>query len=282
MNYIFYYFGDIPKHVEHSINSVLNSDPNSKIFFCSEEKVGFKNVHHVKPSKVISDLTQSIIDLDYFKAGDQNPLWASSMMRMFYINDVAKHLNLNSYIHFDSDVMCYKSFDELSLYLNETKFNITPLMDEFLVFGYSYVPSILIYDEVLKTVCDILKNSDFYEKEFYNKNRLTEMKTLYIAYTLKPHLFNLLPVLPQEKIVFDPGSYGQYLGGVHYKRFSKKYINDEHIVGRAIKNKEIYITKINGYPKVKHNGDVFDLANLHVHKKNLQKFKPGNFEWKTR
>jgi len=108
------------------------------------------------------------------------------------------------------------------------------------------------------------------------------MKTLYIAYTLKPHLFNLLPVLPQEKIVFDPGSYGQYLGGVHYKRFSKKYINDEHIVGRAIKNKEIYITKINGYPKVKHNGDVYDLANLHVHKKNLKKFKPKDHVWKTR
>ena len=129
---------------------------------------------------------------------------------------------------------------------------------------------------------DILSNSVFYEKEFYNGNRLTEMKTLFIAYALKPDLFNLLPVLPQEKVVFDPGSYGQYLGGVHYKRFSKKYINIEHIVGRAIKNKEIYITKINGYPKVKHNSAVYDLANLHVHKKNLQKFTPGNFEWKTR
>ena len=42
------------------------------------------------------------------------------------------------------------------------------------------------------------------------------MSALAIVNKIYPDLFNLLPVLPGQKdnFVFDPGSYGQYLGGV--------------------------------------------------------------------
>lgn len=282
MNYVFYYFGKVPRHVEYSLNSVMNSDPDSTIFFCSEEKVSLKNVQHVSPSNIRSDLTKTIHELNYFNKGDQNPLWASSMMRMFYINDLAKSLKLESYVHFDSDVICYKPYKELSPYFDNLKLNITPMMQDFLVFGYSFIPNIDVYNEILNEVAEILNKSDYYEKHFYNGNRLTEMKTLYIAYLQKPELFNLLPVLPGDNIIFDPGSYGQYLGGVHYKKFSKKYINKDHIVGKALENKEIQIFTKNKVPKVEKNGATYELANLHVHKKNLSKFMPKDFSWKTR
>ena len=139
MNYIFYYFGKIPDYVEYSINSVLNADPKSQIFICSDEKVNFENVVHINPLLVESKNTKFVKKLNYFKDGDQNPLWSSSMMRIFYINDVANYFKLDSYVHFDSDVLIFKSFTDLSHLFKKNKFNITPLMKEFLVFGYSFI-----------------------------------------------------------------------------------------------------------------------------------------------
>jgi len=282
MNYIFYYFGKIPDYVEYSINSVLNADPKSQIFICSDEKVNFENVVHINPLLVESKNTKFVKKLNYFKDGDQNPLWSSSMMRIFYINDVANYFKLDSYVHFDSDVLIFKSFTDLSHLFKKNKFNITPLMKEFLVFGYSFIENRFIFSEIVEIISDILSNSRKYEEEFYSGNRLNEMKALYIASVINPKLFNLLPVLPDKDLVFDPGSYGQYLGGVHYKKFSKNYVNPEHIVGNSLINKEIYIENKGRAPKVIKDKKSYDIVNLHVHKKNLKKFQPKDYIWKTR
>ncbi|MAW08665.1 MAG: hypothetical protein CMC23_00415 [Flavobacteriaceae bacterium] len=282
MNYIFYYFGKIPDYVEYSINSVLNADPRSRIFICSDEKVNFENVVHINPLLVESKNTKFVKKLNYFEDGDQNPLWSSSMMRIFYINDVANYFKLDSYVHFDSDVLIFKSFTDLSHLFKKNKFNITPLMKEFLVFGYSFIENRFIFSEIVEIISDILSNSRKYEEEFYSGNRLNEMKALYIASVINPKLFNLLPVLPDKDLVFDPGSYGQYLGGVHYKKFSKNYVNPEHIVGNSLINKEIYIENKGRAPKVIKDEKSYDIVNLHVHKKNLKKFQPKDYIWKTR
>ena len=282
MNYIFYYFGQVPDYVEYSINSVLNVDPKSQIFICSDQEVRYKNVIHIDPKLVESKNTKLVKELNYFKDGDQNPLWSASMMRIFYINDVAKHLNIESFVHFDSDVLIFKPFEKLSHLFEKNKLNITPLMKEFLVFGYSFIENNTIFSEIGEIVLDILHNAKKYEEEFYNGNRLNEMKALYIASLINPKLFNLLPVLPDKDVVFDPGSYGQYLGGVHYKRFSKKYTNSQHIVGKSLISKEIFVENRNRRPKIIKNEKSYDLVNLHVHKKNLNKFQPKEYIWKTR
>ena len=124
MNYIFYYFGQVPDYVEYSINSVLNVDPKSQIFICSDQKVNFKNVIHVDPKLVESKNTKLVKDLNYFKDGDQNPLWSSSMMRIFYINDVARHFKIDSFVHFDSDVLLFKPFEKLSYLFEKINYPI--------------------------------------------------------------------------------------------------------------------------------------------------------------
>lgn len=282
MNYIFYYSGKIPDYVEYSVNSILNADRESTIFFCSNEEIKYKNVIHVNPDKIESKLTKQVKGLNYYAGGDQNPLWASSMMRIFYLNDAANFLNLKSFVHFDSDVMLYKPFSELSNLFDKNKFNITPLTDSFLVFGYSYISNIDTFSEITFSISEILKNAKKYEIEFYEGNRLNEMKALYISYLQNPEYFSLLTTLPKEKVVFDPGSYGQYLGGVHYKRFSKKYINKDHIVGKQLIKGEIKVKSKNRIPYIVKNEETFNLANLHVHKKILNKFMPKEFTWKTR
>ena len=103
---------------------------------------------------------------------------------------------------------------------------------------------------------------------------MNEMAALNIAYKLNPEYFNLLPILPNENstILFDPASYGQFLGGVDKKIFSKKYSTKNHYVGKFIQEKKLIPKFDNTGPHVLFKQQRYELSNLHIHKKNLQKF----------
>ena len=91
--------------------------------------------------------------------------------------------------------------------------------------------------------------------------------------------FNLLNVLPNDKssFLFDPGSYGQYLGGTHKKKFSKGFIDKDHIVGIEILNQNVKPILFKNTYYVEKNDRMFDLVNLHVHSKKLKNFLPQNY-----
>ena len=99
---------------------------------------------------------------------------------------------------------------------------------------------------------------------------------LNIAYINKPKNFNLLDTIPKnnKKILFDPAGYGQYIGGVDKKIFSKKNIDLDHYLGRELLKKGFEIKFNKGHPVVKDGDKIFEIANLHLHKKNLEKFLP--------
>ena len=59
----------------------------------------------------------------------------------------------------------------------------------------------------------------------------------------------------------------------YYKRFSKRYTNSEHIVGKSLINNEIFV-RINIKAR-NYQNEKLHLGNLHVHK-NLKKFQPKN------
>ena len=132
---------------------------------------------------------------------------------------------------------------------------------------------------------EILKDSKSYENRYYKGNRLNEMKMLHIANIEIPSLFNLLNVLPisNSNLVFDPGSYGQYIGGTHNKKFSKKFIDLNHLVGMEIHLDKIKPKKVNTNFIIKNESN-FDkeLVNLHVHSKNLKKYLPSEYIEKVR
>ena len=170
--------------------------------------------------------------------------------------------------------MTYKPFESIKDSFVEGKLNITPVNEIFLNFSYSYINNIENFKEICTSLIEIVNNSTHYEKKYYSGRRLNEMIMLNIAYIKNPDRFNLLKVLPEKdsEFIFDPGSYGQYLGGVDKHLFSKKYKNDKHYVGRNI-IKYGYDIKLNeGLPVVISNKEEFKLVNLHIHKKNLRKF----------
>ena len=274
MNYLLVYIGKIPEYVNYSIDSIIkNESKDAKIYFCGDYQLERNDIIHININDLNSNHLNEIKEINYFR-DEKNLLWETSLYRIFYLYEAAKYININRFIHFDCDVVIYKSFDELTNQFDRGKINITPLNELFLNFSYSFFDNMqyleLVCDEILK----ILKNSTFYENKYYQGKKLNEMILMNIAYIKNPEFFKLLEVLPgsDNDVIFDPGSYGQYIGGTHNKRFSKNFINIDHYVGREILKDGFKVSFENKKPFINHSKQIFELANLHVHSKNLHKY----------
>ena len=94
MDYIFYYHGDIPKYFFHSIESIKKVDGDSKIYLCTNTNTKINNVETINKHSAKSTLTKEIETK--FKKEDDS-LWMSSMLRIFYNLNVAKPFDKKSY-----------------------------------------------------------------------------------------------------------------------------------------------------------------------------------------
>ena len=98
-------------------------------------------------------------------------------------------------------------------------------------------------------VKDVLDNTKDYQFK-YNKNKvLNEMRILSIISNENEGLISELETLPygQDDVIFDPASYGQFLGGTHQKpkRFYRiNFATQQHTVGTEIISKMEYINFI--------------------------------------
>ena len=109
---------------------------------------------------------------------------------------------------------------------------------------------------------------------------MVEMRSLHVSYLKNPEYFHILNSIPNENssILFDPLSFGQFLGGRHYKKFSKGYLDKLHLTYELMKNKDLVPKFNNGVASVSYKGMDYPLANLHIHSKKLAKFKPLSYE----
>lgn len=271
MNYIYIYEGKLPYYIKKSIQNTINIDTGANIIFCNDQGQKIKGVDSINLKEIISNETQLIISKNFYKS-EKNLLWSRSLLRIFYLRDLLNTMDINQFIHFDSDVLIYKPFSKINYSFNKNSFNITPLSNNELIFGYSCGFSKDVYGSIADKAQEFLLNIDDKNAQKMLSKELTEMKLLYNIFQQNKDLFNLLPVVPTyNEDIFDPASYGQYLGGTQ-KRFSKKFIDPNHLVGKELLNKSITPKLINSLPKVVKNQDINDLVNLHIHSKKINKF----------
>jgi len=281
MNYILVNFGEIPNHLEFCIKNIKKVDKNSKIILATDKSTSIEDIQNISLEEIdtpyLNKIDASIKDLNYFD-NEENILWEASLKRIFAILDVALMLDIDNFVHFDNDVLIYKSFNELQNEFSKEKINITQLSNIFLNFSYSYFPKILMLKNVADKIFEIFSNVEFYEKKYYEGNRLNEMVILNIVYKLEPTLFNILNSLPNKKssILFDPASYGQYLSGFHNKKKSRKKRLKEMSTNQYL-GEDMYIKKYK--PEFKKTGPIvrfesktYEIANLHIHNKKLKKY----------
>ena len=287
MDYILYHKGSLPNHLKYCINSILSSDSNSVIHLITDQNSSWKNikVQNTKEFKELEFLNNFEKHLDNEGLGT-NPLWITSLERIFYIYSYIDKLKVKEFVHFDNDVVLYRPFSDIKNGFPKINkgIHITQLNSLNLVFGYSFINSADKYRGMTTVIKQILEEFKTYEYKFNMNKPLNEMRILSIVKTLNPELFIDLPVLPYggKNFVFDPASYGQYLGGTHAspKRFYREnYITQAHIVGKELLSKRVSINFNRGNPFVRSElGDESKLVNLHIHSKELHKFLPKNYK----
>ncbi len=284
MNYVLVSIGTIPDYIRNSINSILTVDKDAKIYLCTDQKIKFQNIKIIDLKEIVSDQTIKIKENDIFKGTifEGNPLWSTSLLRIFYLRDAQKNLNLKNVIHFDNDILIYKSYEELKDFFEPSSFSITPSSRNRLIFGYSFIPTF----EILNNLCNSLDNKiqEGIKKDWGFNNFIppNEMDLLGMIYKENNLLFNLLPTLPYDSsVIFDPLSYGMYIDGSHtYPRkfYSRRSVNFNDIIGVELFSKRIKTKFINNRPVVYWNNEVFEMSNLHIHSKRFEKFLPKGYK----
>ena len=228
--------------------------------------------------------------IDYYDntpySKEKYPLFFTSALRIYSLHEISNRLKIDSFIHFDNDVLIYKSFKELNrnkLFVKD-KINITQSNFNDLLFGYSYFPTNILTKKLIEEFDSLLKNIDSLTKHYGKGSPLHEMRMLNIIKEKNDDMFNILPSLPYSSdinIIFDPASYGQFFNGMHHRRgnyiFKRRWVNTKDIVGREIKSKRIVPKFSNNLPSVQFKNKNVSLTNLHIHSKNLDKFLPNNY-----
>ena len=283
MNYVLISIGKLPDYLNYTINTILSVDKDAKIILGSDQYTHFKNIELVDLKEITSVQTNKIIDLNIFRGSifEKNPLWITSLLRIFYLRDLQKNLHLTKLVHFDNDVLIYKPFNDICTPINSNKFNITSSSSRRLIFGYSAIYDISVFDKVCNLLESRIDEGISTNWEFNNNTPPNEMDLLGMIYQENPEVFNLLPNLPYESdIIFDHLGYGMYLDGSHThprKFYSRRAINFNDTVGVELYSKRIHAKFQNNEPLVIWNKKKYALTNLHVHSKRFNRFLPSNY-----
>lgn len=284
MNYLFSYYGEIPKYVVFTLNNILNIDKDAVIYLATDQKIESKNIKTLNIQETflvdkLNVLNKNFENLN--KKSNANPLWATSLLRIYALKELKDYFKVNSFVHFDTDVIVYKSFNEISKKHEFLSSSISITQNDImnLVFGYSYFPNEESIDNLVKKLDQNLLNIETLQNIYARGGDIPEMRHLGILNLMYQGMFSMLPILPYENrdLIFDPAGYGQYLNGTHLKRgnyiFKRRWISMNHIVGPELKSKRIEC-QFNKSPYVIHQNRKTELANLHVHSKNILKFLP--------
>ena len=295
MPYVLVYEKNLPDHLHLCINQIKKIDPLEEIYLVTEDYVELKDVNVLKISDIESDSTRIIKSKKIYDNTkyEKNPLWETSLLRIFYLRDLSSFLNLKEIVHFDTDVLIYAKLSDIKQNFNTERFNITRLKKNALVFGYSYSHKSIILENLCNLIEEYLINK--VKASSWIDSPENEMKILSNLQNENPKFFNELNVLPSksENQIFDPATYGQMIGGSHSRprRFTPigiykttkldsrpRYLprggimDLNHDIGLELNKKKVKIFFNNGQPQIIINEKLLNLVNLHIHSKELNKY----------
>lgn len=276
---------------------------NHHIYFKSEYL--FQNIIQIIPLSLLDIKLNTNITFNNYKniitnkfsnlAEFRNGFWVSTTARFYYISSLMEMFNLKNVFHIENDIMLYESPNNIYKYIcnyfeKTTIDKICMIQDA----PNRTIPSILYFPDSqnLSELTKYITNELEFSSTFINDMNI--LGTFPDKYTL--------PILPnqitkknnQKNIIFDGAAIGQYLGGVDYKNLpdyeinklieydnpSKGFINETSIIKPdkfIFSNTQVVLDHLNIPIKIKtcreiQKADVYEIANLHIHSKQLYQF----------
>jgi hypothetical protein len=269
-NYVHCHLGKVPSYLIDSFRSIYEVEPSARLILITDQSIEIDGVEILKIYDIASEQTLKVLNMSLFSE-DDNVLWRTSIFRVFLVRDCIKYLNLKNCYHFDSDVLLFEPSSKFEHLINDSDgLSITYHTEDEVVFGFSKFGDINKIDKICNILCEIV--FDEQKQKEYASIMPNEMQLLGGIYKRRPDLIKRLDVFPNENgIVFDPSSYGQYLGGTNNGHPPGWYGN-HHVVGREIGEGILTPMIVNNKPCVEKTGEKYPLANLHIHCKNTERF----------
>lgn len=263
----------VPEYTKLSLSQARKFNPNIPIdFICLEKQSFFDDLNinwidqaSLSDGEIINQFNKvsPFKDIQVAKTKHKSPdmFWHRAAERIFYICEYMNRSKVKNVYHFENDVLIYYS---LELAQKSNSILITPQTETESTFSFCYFPNSKALFKLCQYFNELLsdKNSELYNSGY---SFISEMSLLNLA--LKNKIVEGFPILEsQDKFIYDPGSYGQYLGGTNLNH-PPGFTDPLHIVGQEIKNNKVKPV-FEGVPRT--NDKL--LFNLHVHSKELEKF----------
>jgi len=264
MNYFLVHIGSqLPQHLIHCLRQIIFVDSNCKITLCTDSNIKFDDSRIT----VINKNDLDIPNTGSYFCNERDPLWITSLQRIFLINSFLKKTN-EPIIHFDNDVLIY-THNVVDL-LIENEVYVTPQKHTEHIFGYCVIKNKDKFDIISNNIYNAVSKGEQFvlsqTTDFLNEMRL-------LNFYGKNHIVDL-PVHPSigsiDNTIFDPITYGQFLGGSN-NGHPPGFLDKNHIVGVLLDNhSKVYMT--DKHPVIEYKNTAYKINNLHVHGKQLSKF----------
>ena len=90
MNYVLILIDYFPDYIKLILNSILSVDSDAKIILCNNQNkfIKHENIINIDLNDINSELLSEFNNLEVFKSSiyEENPLWVTSVQRIFYLN----------------------------------------------------------------------------------------------------------------------------------------------------------------------------------------------------
>jgi hypothetical protein len=240
-------------------------------------------------------LLQEFVERSWYKAwgtpntkypGPPNFVQGTSE-RLYALNAFLEASQFEDVIHIENDIMIYCELPEIvqSIKLHYDKFTATEVGPDYISCGLCYIPK----PECLNDICEFMmkfirKGNDWIKRHYPSVEMAHEMTLLRLNEDIQ-----YLPILPNHELthvfdaLFDPASWGQWLGGTNTHAHGEGYAGAHHYIGRELLAGKYVVQMLDGIPHVVSTERKIDdqigtfqlswqLLNLHVHCKRLERF----------
>lgn len=267
---------EVPAYTEISLRQARKLNPEMSIHFICKHKPSYfdeLNIEWVNQDDVKGELIDRFNELSWFNRHGTPPtsypspegFWHKTCERIFYLATYAQDNKLQRFIHTENDVLMFYDYETFKQHI-KNEFYATIMSEKQATFAIVNIP---LYSHLLNLCHFFLHMLQHGEQELtkHFNEHVSEMTLLRAA--MSEGIIDTFNIMPKAYLpfIFDPGSYGQFLGGTN--NFHDPGFKDlKHYPWMFNCDAQI----INHKPVVIKNDIQVPLFNLHVHSKNLGKF----------
>ena len=273
--------GELPAYTQISLAQARKTNPDVTIdFICKDDQSFFKDIGvNWIPQDSLKDGTtlKEFNNLCWFKRhGTPNTthpspelFWHRTCERIYYLSEYVDKNRLYDVFHFENDVLLYHDLDGVP---QANRISLTPMSVDQVTFAFVHVPMPALIVYLCKFLNEALAIGEEGLIQRFGFDHVSEMSLLHIANKCEMfEAFKTVPEIGEKDFVFDPGSYGQYLGGTNNGHESG-FTDPKHMIGALLRNNKIGAEFTDKPYAIGSDGIKHPIFNLHVHSKNLEGF----------